>query len=332
MAHLWRELRSNDKLYMAFVECEEAGLYSEPAGFCARILHELHRRGYLWNAFLNILLKFAQETAEIAKESVEVMREHYKEPPQKLPFERYIHVFKPKQLISDIISWVLSKTSCNEDFPTFLFDIYSTCPANFRPKTRRGKSDFIKHYEDALKLLQFSGYDYGYFFLNQFEWSVPSSAKIREFCIGMRRILEASENKASIIVTLHPEAHKKLASPLAEHLRTLAPFDGRHYKVLNVLPKDGKLAVLLGETYITSFRLEMVSDPTHPFEPVVIRYICFLYGGNIRDILQSLHKCIEVGVKLGYPKIGMEFLVNHHQEILGRGFNEEKYREFMKFI
>jgi hypothetical protein len=330
MAFFWRKVCSSNKIYTAFIESDESGFYSTPAGFCARILQELHKRGYLWNAFLKCLLKYSEETGEIPKESIEIMLEHYKEPPERLYIERYLHVFRIERLVRNVADWIASKSSCDKDYLAPFLDVYFTYPAEYHTKLLKKKIDFARNYEEILKFLQFNGYEYGYFFLNQFEWAVPSSAKLREFCIGMRRMIEASENKASIIVTLHPDAFKRLTSPLAEHLRTLAPFDRRHYKVLSVLPRDGKLAIPLAEKYITFFRSEILDDPTYPLDPLVIRYTCFLHGGNIREILQALHRCIDVGAKLNYPEINMDFIIANHSEIFGRDFNREKFKEFMK--
>jgi hypothetical protein len=333
MAHFWRELSGGSKLFTAFIKCAETGVYSRPAGFCKRIIEKLHERGYLWSTFLKILLKYAEETGNIVKEAVEIMSEHYKRPPEKLPLERYVHAFEPSRLINDIIYWAVSKCGCKEHLPEAFFNTYFTYPTSFLQKASKGRFDPIEDYEDTLKLLRFAGFEYGYFFLNQFEWSIPSSANIKEFCIGMRRMLEASENTASIIVTLHPEAYKKLAdNPLAEHLRTLAPFDNRHYKVLNVLPRDGKLGVHLAETYVSFFRTEALADKTYPFEPLTIRYLCFLYGGNIRDVLQALYQCVEFAIEKNCSNIDMKFLMDHHQEVLGRDFNQRKYKEFREIV
>jgi hypothetical protein len=332
MAYFWRKVRENDKIFTAFVELAESGFYSTPEGFCALILQELHKRGYLWNMLLKCLLRYAEETEEIPKESIEIMLEYYKRPPESVLIQSFIPVFRTEQLIRNFVNWIASKSSCDKDHLTSFINVYLVHPAEYPKRLLSKKRDLIKNYEETVKFLQFAGYEYGYFFLNQFEWSVPQSAKLREFCIGMRRMLEASENKASIIVTLHPDAYKKLTSPMAEHLKTLAPFDGRHYKALNVLPKDGKLAVLLAEKYIKFFRSEAIDDPTYPFDPLTIRYTCFLSGGNIREILQTLHKCLDVAVRLNHPKIDLDFAIANHSEIFGRDFNREKFKEFIKIV
>ena len=169
--------------------------------------------------------------------------------------------------------------------------------------------------------------------MDQFEDSVMSAStgKMGELGLGIRRMLEASSGKASIIVTLHPDSEQKLNSnPAVQNLQSLAPIDENRYISLTAFDPASTLAIPLAAEYVKRYRDGAAPDELFPIDPTVVRYVCFLKRGLIRHILQQLHECINFGVTQGYKRIDMDLVLQNHSMTMGVEFREEKYEEFKR--
>jgi len=208
---------------------------------------------------------------------------------------------------------------------------YLKQPVDFSSKFSKVRSeDRVDMYASMLKVLSSSGVGHCYFFLDQWEDTIVStpSSQIGGFSSGMRRVLEASANKATFILTLHPDSERKLNTPAAQHLLAIAPLDENHFVDVSVLDKRSDEVIPLAVDYMDHFRTGLPENPTYPLDPQVIRYICFVKEGCIRYILQHLHQGLKYGALHNHPYVDMGFLFKHHAEIMGSELNERRYKEF----
>jgi hypothetical protein len=333
IAHEWRRLKGLQNVSSVYVRCKPG---EGPGNFCKRIIIEWHRTGYLWNAFRNILLNYASEeqSLKLSKESVETMFSVFKEPPETLPLTLYTYVTKPDRLADDVTRWLSNKLNVNERHMSMVIQTYLTYPSSLSEKLERARLDEIEMFRDFLVLLEFSGIRYNYFFLDQLEDAImaTSSSKLNVFCVAIRRMIEAAVNKASIIVTLHPDSEMKLDTQQARDLLGIAPLDLGHRVDVMSMEAGSELTIDLSLEYLNFNRTSDPPFPTFPFSPEVLRYVCFLKDGQIRAILQQLHECIKFGASKGSPPIDIDFVLKHPRETLGALVNKSQLAEFEAYL
>lgn len=329
IAHEWRRMTTAQNTTSIYVRCKPR---EDPEDFCRAIVMEWHRLGHLWQTFRKILLQYAEEkhSLTLSKESVETLFNVYKYPPETLPLTLYTHVTSPSSLSKDLTSWLLEKLGVSKEPISIVVDTYLTSPSSLADKLAKVRLDEIDMLKDILSLLAFSGFEQHYFFLDQMEDAImaTSASKLREFCVAMRHMLEVCMNKATIIVTLHPDSEMKLDTQNAKDLLGLAPLDLTHRVDVMSMEAGSKLAVDLSLEYLRHFRTSDPPSPTFPFTPEAMRYICYLKDGNIRAILQQLHECLKFGAISGSQLMDMEFILKHPRETLGALVNEQQLSEF----
>ncbi len=336
LSHVWRQLRQDSKLFAVFIRCIESAPTNRPAGICTAIVQQLHKEGYLWQAFWRLMLIFAIERKSLVftGESVETLSRAFPKPVDNLPLLLYTHVSDSARFAAEVAKWLQEKYRVGERLSLALSESYLSRPLSFVERLGRA-ADPITSFGDVMSLMLGGGFEYGYLFLDQFEDSVMScpTGKMGEFGLGLRRMLEASSGKASIIVTLHPDSEQKLNSnPAVQNLQSLAPIDAKRYISLNVLEENNELIVPLTAEYLKNFRAGDVPYETFPIDPKVIRYACFLKKGNLRYILQQLHDCVNFGALSGAREIDMEFVLENHDMTMGSELVEEKHDEFTRTL
>lgn len=330
----WQGVMRDINSTSAYVRCTESRPNNKPSGFATSTVLELHRKGYLWEAFRRLLLKYVQERPSLVltREAIETLFNVFTKPVDQLPLSLYTHVTNPASLAKELSNWAYEKCGATGDAPLMLFTYYLTYPTTFEEKCPSGKGDKIDMYKNIIKLLMFAGFQWNYFFLDQIEDAIMATptSKIGEFCLGMRRILEANINSATIIVTLHPDSEMKLNVPDADHLTKLAPLDTKH-RVDVMVPEvvTDEIINLVAE-YMKRFRTAEPPTPTYPLDPEVIKFISSKKEGNIREILQQLHECIKYGVEVGKPYIDMNFIIQHPRETIGTLISKEELDRFKR--
>lgn len=332
LSHVWKQLKQRPDLFTAFVRCTEMAPTNRPAGLCSAVIQQLHEQGYIWRAFWKLMPAYADEKKNLlfTKSSIETLYNAYQRPVDSLPLMLYTHIPDPPKLAKDVSKWLQEKFRCSDFLAGCLAESYLTKPNSFPASLTGRTADPIKSYGDVLTVLAKGGFDYGYVFLDQFEDSVisTSTGKMGEFGLGMRRMLEASTGKATIIVTLHPDSEQKLNSPAVQNLQSLAPINGQRYISLNAFEPTSPLVLPLVMEYIKRYRQGAAPDEAYPLDPKVVRYVCFLKRGLIRHILQQLYECVNFGVTQGYKKLDMDFIRQNHNMTMGVEFRENKYDEF----
>jgi hypothetical protein len=333
LVHEMRMLEKRSSTPTAYVRCTDSSPNNKPTGFCTSIINSLHNKGWLWKAFQSQLLDFCKERGgvRLSLPALETMFKTIRWPVDSLPLTLYTHVTDSSLLASKFSRWLAEKLRIPEQISLLFSTSYMTQPVDFPSKFSKLRSeDRIDIYASLLKILLSSGVGHCYFFLDQWEDSIVSTpaSQIGGFCSGMRRVLEASANVATFILTLHPDSERKLNTHAAQHLLAIAPLDENHFVDVSVLDRRSDQVIPLAVDYMDHFRTGSTENPTYPLDPRVIRYICFVKEGCIRYILQHLHQGLKYGAMNDHPYVDMSFLLDHHAEIMGSELNERKYREF----
>jgi len=139
----------------------------------------------------------------------------------------------------------------------------------------------------------------------------------------MRRLIEASIGRATLIVSLHPGATNTLSGSEGGDITSIAPLDQRHVVDVRRLTEEG--ASQLVQTYLDHFRLAESPPPNalYPFTPEAIEEIYRAAKGNIRACLQAFNYAVEKGGDEGCSIIDEDFLIKHHSDITGRVHADE---------
>jgi hypothetical protein len=277
-------------------------------------------------------MKYAEEKRSLvlSRESLETLFDVYKEPPETLPLTLYTHVTNPSLLSQELTSWLAETLHVNKANTSIVVETYLTKPSSLLDKLSRLRFDEMEMLQTTLALMAFSGFEQHYLFLDQMEDPImaTSGGKLHEFCVGMRRILESCTDKATIVVTLHPDSEMKLDTQNARDLLGLAPLDLVHRVDVMSMEAGSNLAVALALEYLRSFRTSTPPSPAFPFTPEVIRYVCYLKDGNIRAILQQLNECLKFGAASGNRPVDMDLVLKNPRETLGVLIDQEQLRRF----
>jgi hypothetical protein len=326
----WRQLQKHQEFTSIYMRSEKK---LKPADFAARLINRWHQDGYLWSVVLRGLTACVKENpdAAITPAGVEAFAEALPELPLRAVSLLNFMVYNSDQLVTDLAAWAHRKAG--DGLPLELaqafFQSYLTDPRVFPdiyPKAlRRYKRDDITMLAAIYHLLQLGGYAYHYIFLDQFEDVVHglSGQSLITFNTEMRRLIEVSIGRATMVVSLHPGASATLSSAEGGDITSIAPLDQRH--VVTVWPLTGEEASLLARTYLDHFRLSgsLPPNPLYPFTTEAIEQICDTYKGNVRACLQAFNYAIDLGVDESCPAIDGPFLLNHHADITGRVHADE---------
>jgi len=333
VVHQWRGLKERDLITAPYMRCRSR---QKPADFCDTLVKAWSDQHHVWRAFGNIVSKFASEQSSpsLTKQSVELLLKTYPNPPVNLPFVRYLHVTRPETLAKSLGDWIHAKDpQLQSKYGRFFVEQNLTHPAEFFDNYLRMKipgMDRIDLYKNTMLCLNLGGYQYHYLFLDQFEDAVmPVSPNgMADFCLGMRRIIEANQDLAMMIVTLHPDSETKLDLPAAADLVRIAPTDNYHRVDMLALEAEGDDAIALATAYLDSYRLGKPPYRTFPLEEGVIRYAGFLEGGNIRRTLQRLNVCLRVAASRSAPEVTMDYVAANHRELMGTEPQSELLTKF----
>jgi len=326
----WRQLRKDKGVTSIYIRSEKK---FKPADFAARFISQWHQTGHLWPVVLSALASYVKENprGEITAAGAEHFAETFPQLPLRVISLSYFNVFNPDQLITDLAVWAHRRLG--DGLPLELahtfFQSYLTDPRTFPdayPKVlRKYKWDNITMIAAMYRLMKLGGYEYHYFFLDQFEDVVHglSGQTLITFNTELRRLVEASIDRATMIVSLHPGANATLRSDEGGDIRSIAPLDPRH--VVSVWPLTKEEASQLAKTYLDHFRLPELPPPDalHPFTDEAIEEICGTFEGNIRNCLQAFNYAIETGIDEDCSIIDRDFLVEHHSDITGRVHADE---------
>jgi hypothetical protein len=333
IVHEWRRLSNLSNSTSVLVRCNPK---NKPADLALLIAVQWHEQCYLWKATHRLLTMFAQarEDVRVSKDAIETMFGAYPTPPERLPLTLYTHVTSPERFVKIFVEWLSSLgNELNSLFLEEFFKLYLTKPAELPERVSKFRIhglDAIETYANLLGILCEGGFENNFIFVDQLEDAImPTPAgKIGEFCLDLKRMLEAGIGKTVIVVTLHPDSEMKLDTQAAQHLLKVAPLDAAHRVDVLSLEVTGNSLLELATEYMNHFRTGTPSYPTFPIQSDVIRYISFLAEGNMRSILQQLHECLKYGASNGNPEISLDCVLEHHKETIGTLKNPGLYDEF----
>jgi len=335
MVHQWRRLWAKPNTTSVLVRCNPKDRSTDLA---LAIVRKWHDQNYLWEATHRLFSRFAKERNDvrISSDNIDMMFNAYQRPPGKLPLTLYTHVSSPERLAKTMALWVSSLG--NQLNPLFLeqfFNLYLTQPAELPGKIAKFKTrelDEVGIYANLLELLFHSGFLENFVFLDQLEDAImPCPAgRIGEFCLDMKRMVEAGIGRTVTVVTLHPDSEMKLDTQAAQHLLKVAPLDSAHRVDVIALEVTGNETLDLAADYMNHFREGPPAYPTWPLHPDVIRYVSFLKDGNMRGILQQLHECLKFAASNGNPEITLDYVLENHEGTLGALKNPDLYEEFRR--
>jgi hypothetical protein len=334
MVQEWKRLTSKPGITSMYIRVRSK---SGPADFCDDIVQKWHEEGFLWEALKKLLLKYTDESAspKVNSSDVKAFASTYPKLTDDVQFGLFSFLYKVEVVISDMTKWICSQSSlAKEKVVQAFLGTYLTKPSSFPNewlKTTRGKGvDKIECLRTMMELMRLSGFLYHYFFLDQFEETIEPlrGASLSTFSTGMSSLLRACTGQATIVVTLHPVAEQALGQPEGKHVISLASLDRRHKIDVNTMSPPEGVELCLG--YMSLFRKSKPDSPLFPFDEDVVKYLTYLTNGVSRLFLECMNRALEVGVFNEYALITLDFLQQHHEEITGKVFIEEKLEEYME--
>ncbi len=333
VAHEWRRLKGREMITTPFLRCKSK---EKPADFCARLVKTWCDEGHVWRAFGTLLLQYTEEKTNLSlsKQSVDLMLRAFPNPPHILPYTRYLHIMKTERVARDIGEWMHEKESrIDPKFGSFFIEQSLDRPSNFHEgymKLRIPGLDRIDLHKQIMLSLCLGGYKYHYLFLDQFEDAIMpvSSGQLADFCLGMRRLIEANQGLGMMLVTLHPDSETKLGLPGATDLVKIAPVDNYRRVDVMALRTEGDDAISLAVAYMGAYRSSLPRYLTYPLSEDVIRYACFLEEGNVRRTLQKLHVCLKVASLRSVAEITMDFVKANHRDLMGTELQDDLLTKF----
>lgn len=167
-----------------------------------------------------------------------------------------------------------------------------------------------------------------YFFIDQFEEYVlhTPSAKLAN---DINDLLRACNERATILVTMHPDAEAPYIEAGGSYVQSLAPINVN--TKVDIPPLDENKALVLAKFYLSSFRTKDFNGTSiYPFQGDVIRYLAYKTKWNTRDFLTAFRNALMQGAHVGYPEINGRFISDktNHQQVLGVATNE--WQKFTK--
>jgi hypothetical protein len=321
IAHAWRVLNDiEEKVTTTFLRCQKKDTAQT---LCTNVIRDWHRQGVLWETCINCLLQYVESATkpEIAFPGAQRLSEN-NWPVDLVDLRSYL-VYSPDRLVRSLSGWACSKkSSLQKEIVEFFFSTYLSEPDKFLTGysrvIKKVNSDEIDLLHNLLLFMELAGYKYHYMFFDQFEDAVTglSGKSLIDFSSGMRRLLDGSMNRMSIIVTLHPGAALTLDGPDAQEFITLAPLDSRHRVDIELL--EPKEAISLAKTYMDDFRVDGAPNLLYPFTEEAIQEISDGVGGQIRGFLTGMNLAIEEGIEADFSEIDRSFVKSNYESIVGR--------------
>lgn len=335
MVQEWKKLANQPGITSIYVKVRSK---SGPADFCDDIVLKWHESGFLWEVLKKLLLKYAEEASSprVSGGDVGAFISTYPKMTDEIQFGLFSFLYKVETVVSDVAMWIHSRSSLAKEKIVQAF--LETClskPSNFPDEwlkvTRKKGTDRIECFRTMMELMRISGYRYHYFFLDQFEETIEPlrGASLSVFSTGMSSLLRACAGQATIAVTLHPVAEQALAQPEGKHVISLASLDKRHKIDVNMMsPPEG---INLCISYMKLFRRGKPDDALYPFDEDLVKYLTYLVNGVPRLFLEGMNRAVETGVLKNHALLNLDFLKQHHEEITGKVFMEEKLKEYLEY-
>jgi len=171
-------------------------------------------------------------------------------------------------------------------------------------------------------------------FIDQFEEFVRTHhgyAMLDRLGNEINDLLRATQNRTTIVVSLHPEAESILGSAAGRYIEELAPINDQ--TMIKLRPFEPPASVKLAAYYLKEYRLEKSTrPPTYPFNEDVLKYTCLEARKRPRAFIIALHYALLQGANSGYPEIDGNFISNeqNHLKIFGKPSEWEKYKDELK--
>lgn len=335
MVQEWKRLTNQHGITSIYVKVRSK---SGPSDFCDDVVLRWHEGGFLWDALKKLLLMYAEETSspKVNGGDVRAFISTYAKMTDEIQFGLFSFLYKVETVVSDVVRWICSQSSLSkEKIVSAFLETYLTKPSSFPDEwlkiTRKKGTDKIECFRTMLELMRVSGYLYHYFFLDQFEETIEPlrGAGLSAFSSGMSSLLRACAGRATITVTLHPVAEQALSQPEGKHVISLASLDKRHKIDVNMMsPPEG---INLCISYMKLFRRGKPDDPLYPFSEDVVKYLTYPANGVPRLFLESMNRAVEIGVSKNHALLSLDFVKQHHEEITGKAFMEEKLKEYLEY-
>ena len=331
IAYHYRRIESNSDIISIFIQCTDRnGKVNNPDRFCREFLLKCEKKNYLWRSFSKLLVQFVKDHPSYgyAHSKFITMFSKFVTPPNQLPLQRYTKISNTKDLAKSFRDWLCDKCGCSQNIAQYFSSLYLEKPQDMQKQLQKSTNK-IQEYDDILKILMFSGFLHVYIFLNQMEDALENvSTKITiEFTAGMRRIMEKSNGKATLICTIHPSSLRTiLDNPQAKvNITSLAPMDDNHKIMLfpENITKNSKIVGFISSYLSHFYSSKSVNNEITPFEKHVLEYTAQLSGGNLRDILRGMYNCINVALDQKISNIDVNFVKNNHKEIFDKEFSQE---------
>lgn len=331
----WKKLNLMSNIVNVYIKCSNFPPLNNPSGFCIGIVKEWHKENILWQSLKTLIKRYIDDIQPLfpKKASVETLFNAFPKMPLRLPLTRYIHVSDPEELAFKLADWLNEKMHLDRAICQKWLNAYLISPLTFEDIIdKSGRRDSINYYRFFVQILDLVGFKHLFIFLDQFEDALMKidNPKVGEFCLGMRRILEAGIGFTTLILTLHPDGETKLSAMGGEYLTQLAPIDSNHMVSIMTLKEKLELVIPLSQAYLKKFRIIKPKYPTYPFTENALRFLCHVEGGNIRQILQRLHYCIEFGLEKNIDEITINVIVNNPRETIGREISPKEYKKFIQ--
>jgi hypothetical protein len=331
LIHQWRKCLEMSDAASVYVRCD---VHDTPRDICRKIIEQWHKECYLWKVFHSILTEFSHVKGDprLAPDAVQALFDAHPSPPPSLPLTLYTQITNAKVLGENLARWASEKTGSGSDVLIEWFETYLTKPAELVKMLSGRRIDCIEAYRDIIRVMTFFGYKRHFIFLDQFEDMIMGTAntRINLLSVSLKRIVEVSAGRATVVVTLHPDSETKLRMQAAKDLTGVAPLDAVHRVDVMLLDTKGNSAIALAGEYLKYFRKGEPPYPTFPIKPELIEFISFMQQGIIRNLLQQLHNCLEYARLANIPELTLEFALKHPLEILGREIERRQIENFQK--
>jgi len=167
-------------------------------------------------------------------------------------------------------------------------------------------------------------------FVDQFEEFVTTHygyALLNRLGNDINDLLRATQNRVTLVVSLHPEAEKVLMTAASRYIQELAPINDQ--TLIKLPPFESNDSVDLASYYLKEYRIEGSRRPQiYPFEEDVLRYTCVEVHKRIRAFLKALHYALEQGAKHDFIEIDEEFISDedNHRKIFGTPSDWKKFK------
>jgi len=167
-------------------------------------------------------------------------------------------------------------------------------------------------------------------FIDQFEEFVRTHygyAMLDRLGNEINDLLRATQNRITLVVSLHPEAEKILAAAAGRYIEELAPINDQTMVKLPSFEPDA--SIKLAEYYLQEYRMERSAKPTlYPFHEDVLRYTCLEVHKRTRAFIIALHYALRQAAHQGYPQIDGRFISSeeNHLKIFGKPSDWKRFK------